>query len=395
MGVAVLYRESGEGEKMSKRVLFLYLTDQSGHYSAAKAVEQALRRWDGGIESMLLDSFSHANPVLSKMTFHAYLAMLKTAPEIWEFMYDNPDFKHRTAKIRELLHRGNSKKLQQVLADFAPDAIVCTQAFSCGVVASWKRATGNRKMALVGVLTDFVAHRYWADDEVDLYIAPNDETKETLLVQGVPAHRIRVTGIPIAPSFAQPGNKDTALKNLKLKPDVPKIVVMGGSLGLGPIKSVIRKLDALPQPFDIIVVTGKNKRLRNDLLERRRPRRHTMKALGFVENMHELMEVAEVLITKPGGITTAEALSRHVPMIIINPIPGQEEKNAQFLLAHDAAVQAVKAGDVARYVDEFLHDPEKLRRLRRGGRALARPQAALDAAHAILEVLAAKCRMPV
>jgi processive 1,2-diacylglycerol beta-glucosyltransferase len=111
--------------------------------------------------------------------------------------------------------------------------------------------------------------------------------------------------------------------------------------------------------------------------------------------MHELMEVAEVLITKPGGITTAEALSRHVPMIIINPIPGQEEKNAQFLLAHHAAVQAVKAGDVARYVDEFLHNPEKLRRLRHGARALARPQAALDAAHAILEVLAAKCRMPV
>lgn len=213
--------------------------------------------------------------------------------------------------------------------------------------------------------------------------------------QGVKADRIRVTGIPIAPSFAQPGNKDIALKNLKLKPDVPKIVVMGGSLGLGPIKSVIRKLDALPQPFDIIVVTGKNKRLRDDLLKRRRPRRHTTKVLGFVENIHELIEVAEVLVTKPGGITTAEALSKHVPMIIINPIPGQEEKNARFLLAHQAAVQAVKAGDVARYVDGFLHDPEKLRRLRRGARALARPHAAQDAAYAILEVLAAKRRMPV
>jgi processive 1,2-diacylglycerol beta-glucosyltransferase len=380
---------------MSKRVLFLYLTEHSGHYSAAMAVEQALRRRDGSIESMLLDSFSHSNPVLSKMTFHAYLAMLKTAPEIWEFMYDNPEFKHRTAKIRELLNRGSSKKLQQVFADFAPDAIVCTQAFSCGVVASWKRATGNRKLALVGVLTDFVAHRYWADDEVDLYIAPNDETKETLLGQGVSADRIRVTGIPISVSFSQSGNKDAALKNLKLKPDVPKIVVMGGSLGLGPIKSIIRKLDALPQPFDIIVVTGKNKRLREDLLDRRRPRRHTTRVLGFVENMHELMEVAEVLITKPGGITTAEALSKHLPMIIINPIPGQEEKNAQFLLAHHAAVQAVKAGDVARYVDEFLHNPEKLRRQRDGARGLARSHAAQDAAHAILEVLDAKCRMPV
>jgi processive 1,2-diacylglycerol beta-glucosyltransferase len=391
--VAVLYRKFKEGERMSKRVLFLYLTKHSGHYAAALAVEHALRQRDANIESMLLDSFSHANPVLSKMTFHAYLAMLKTAPEIWEFMYDNPEFKQRTAKIRELLNRGSSKKLQEVLASFAPDAVVCTQAFSCGVVASWKRASGNRKLALVGVLTDFVAHRYWADDEVDLYIAPNDETKESLLGQGVPADRIRVTGIPIASPFIQPGNKNAALENLKLKPDVPKIVVMGGSLGLGPIKSVIRKLDALPQPFDIVVATGKNRRLRNDLLEKRRPRRHTTRVLGFVENLHELMDVAEVLVTKPGGITTAEALSKHVPMIIINPIPGQEEKNAQFLLTHHAAVQAVKASDVARYVDEFLHNPEKLRQLRDGARVLARPQAALEAAHAILEVLAEKGRM--
>ena len=380
---------------MSKRVLFLYLTEHSGHYAAAMAVEQALRRCDGSIESMMLDSFNHTNPVLSKVTLHGYLAMLKAAPEIWEFMYDNPEFKQRTAKIRELLNRGNSKKLHQVLTDFAPDVIVCTQAFSCGVVASWKRATGNRKLALVGVLTDFVAHRYWADEEVDLYIAPNSETKESLLIQGVPANRIRVTGIPIAASFAQPGNKNAALKNLGLKADVPKIVVMGGSLGLGPIKSVIRKLDTLPQPFDMIVVTGKNKRLRNELLDRRRPRRHTTKVLGFVENMHELMELAEVLVTKPGGITTAEALSKYVPMIIINPIPGQEEKNAQFLLAHRAAVHAVKAGDVAQYVDEFLRDPEKLRRLRAGARALGRPQAAHETARAILDVLAAKRGMAV
>ncbi|MGD0016121.1 MAG: glycosyltransferase [Verrucomicrobiia bacterium] len=380
---------------MSKRILFLYLTEHSGHYAAAMAVEQALRRCDDGIESMMLDSFSHTNPVLSKVTLHGYLAMLKAAPEIWEFMYDNPEFKQRTAKIRELLNRGNSKKLHQVLTNFAPDAIVCTQAFSCGVIASWKRATGNHKLALVGVLTDFVAHRYWADEEVDLYIAPNSETKESLLVQGVPANRIRVTGIPIAASFAQPGNKNDTLKNLGLKADVPKIVVMGGSLGLGPIKSVIRKLDTLPQPFDIIVVTGKNKRLRNELLDRRRPRRHTTKALGFVDNMHELMELAEVLVTKPGGITTAEALSRHVPMIIINPIPGQEEKNAQFLLAHNAAVHAVKAGDVAQYVDEFLRDPERLRRLREGARALGRPHAAQETARAIIEVLAEKSGMAV
>src|SRR5579862_5787482 len=126
---------------MTRRILFLYLTKHSGHYSAAMAVENAMRRVDTHVESMLLDSFSHANPVLSKVTLKAYLAALKTAPEIWEWMYDNPEFKVRTAKIRELLNRGNSRKLQNVLDEFDPDAVVCTQAFACGVMASWKRAT--------------------------------------------------------------------------------------------------------------------------------------------------------------------------------------------------------------------------------------------------------------
>src|SRR6058998_1201644 len=134
---------------MTRRILYLYLTKHSGHYAAAVAIDDAVRQRDGHVESMLLDSFSHANPILSKVTLRAYLAMLKTAPEIWEFMYDNPEFKVRTARIRELLNRGNSKKLQKLLTQFRPDAVVCTQAFACGVMASWKRATGNHNLTLV------------------------------------------------------------------------------------------------------------------------------------------------------------------------------------------------------------------------------------------------------
>src|SRR5258706_264967 len=182
---------------MTRRILYLYLTKRSGHYAAAVAVDDAVRRQDSRVESMLLDSFSHTNPVLSKVTLKAYLAALKTAPEIWEWMYDNPEFKERTKRIRELLNRGNSRKLQTSLTSFKPDVVVCTQAFACGVLASWKERTGNRRPALVGVLTDFVAHRYWAHDQVDLYIAPNEATKSTLVSQGVLPERVKVNGIPI------------------------------------------------------------------------------------------------------------------------------------------------------------------------------------------------------
>jgi len=189
---------------MTRRILFLYLTKHSGHYAAAMAIDDAVRRLDSGVETMLLDSFSHTNPVLSKVTLRAYLAALKAAPEIWEWMYDNPEFKQRTAVIRELLNRGSSKKLQRVLENFQPDAVVCTQAFACGVIASWKQATGRNWPVLVGVLTDFVAHRYWAHEKVDLYIAPNSETKGTLVSQGVPPVRVEADGIPVGTDLRRP-----------------------------------------------------------------------------------------------------------------------------------------------------------------------------------------------
>ncbi len=375
---------------MTRRILFLYLTKHSGHYAAAVAVEEALRRLDPSMESMLLDSFSHANPVLSKVTLRAYLAMLKAAPEIWEFMYDNPEFKERTKAIRNILNRGNSRKLQRLIAEFRPHAVVCTQAFACGVLASWKRKTGNTTPRLIGVLTDYVAHRYWADDMVDLYIAPNDETRDTLVSQGVLPERVAVRGIPVSDQYQRPVDKAALLKRMNLKPDLPKILLMGGSLGLGPMKSVIRKLDRLPQPFEIIAITGKNDELKERLERRGSKLRHPTRILGFVENVHELMDIAEIVVTKPGGITTAECLIKRLPMIIINPIPGQEQKNTDFLLTHNVAVQAEDASDVMLFVDDFLRNPEKLQQMRDAARTQGRPPAAADAAQSILNLLVAR-----
>jgi processive 1,2-diacylglycerol beta-glucosyltransferase len=372
------------------RILFLYLTKHSGHYAAAEAVEEAVRRFAPNAETRMLDSFKHANPTLSKVTLQAYLAILKAAPEIWEYMYDNPEFQKRTKKIRDLLNRGNSKKLESVLEEFQPDVVVCTQAFSCGVLASWKQRTGRETPVLVGVLTDFVAHRYWAHDKINLYVAPNETTKATLISHGVAPSRIRVTGIPIRRRYTQIANKNALITQLGLRPDLPKILVMGGSLGLGPMKAVIRKLDKLPQPFDIIAVTGNNALLHEQLERRGRKLRHPTAILGFVENVNELMDVADMIVTKPGGITTAEALVKRLPMIIINPIPGQEAKNTEYLLSHGVAVHAEDANDVVLFVDEFLRNPEKLRQMRAAAEVLGRPLAADLAAREVLQLWSGK-----
>jgi processive 1,2-diacylglycerol beta-glucosyltransferase len=282
-----------------------------------------------------------------------------------------------------------------LLEEFAPDAVVCTQAFACGVIASWKRSLGGPGPVLVGVLTDFVAHRYWADPDVDLYIAPNEETRQNLIAQGVLAERVKALGIPIREQFLQPVDRSAVLKALGLKPELPKVLVMGGSLGLVPMKSVIRKLDKLPQPFEIIAVTGQNEELKQQLQRKGGTLRHSTRILGFVDNVHELMEIAEMVVTKPGGITTAEALAKNLPMIIINPIPGQEAKNTEFLLRHGVAVEAATASDVMLFVDEFLRNPAKLRQMRDAARAVARPHAAGQAAQEIFSLLSAAPIRPV
>jgi processive 1,2-diacylglycerol beta-glucosyltransferase len=257
-------------------------------------------------------------------------------------------------------------------------------------MASWKQKTGNRRPALVGVLTDFVAHRYWAHPKVDLYIAPNEATKDTLVSQGVAPARVKVHGIPVSDRFRRSADKASVYKQLGFKPGLPLILVMGGSLGLGPMKSVIRKLDKLPQPFYVVAITGKNEELKERLERRGTKLRHQTRIFGFVENIHELMDVAECVVTKPGGITTAECLVKRLPMIIINPIPGQEAKNTEFLLAHQVAVEAEDANDVMLFVDEFLRNPGKLRHMRDAARALGCPHAADNAARDILSLLSTR-----
>jgi processive 1,2-diacylglycerol beta-glucosyltransferase len=375
---------------MAKKILFFYLTKYSGHYAAAVAVEEGLRSLDNNIQTLLIDSFSHTNPVLSKVTLKAYLAVLRTVPEVWEFLYDNPEFKESTKKIRELLNRGNSKKLQKVLLDFAPDAVICTQGFACGVMASWKRSMAGTHLAnikLIAVLTDYVAHRYWGDPQVDLYIAPSPDTGQALQAQGVDPSRIRTPGMPVHHAFNRPVDRDTVIASLGLTPGLPKVLVMGGSLGLGPIKSVIRKLDRLPQPFDIVCITGSNDELKESLHRKTDKRRHLIKVMGFAENINELMEISEMIVTKPGGMTTTEALIKGLPMIIIKPIPGQEAKNTHFLLAHNVAVNAETTTQVANYVAEFFRNPSRLQEMRNASKALGRPNAAHDAAREILQLI--------
>ncbi len=360
----------------------MYISEDSGHHCASLAIEKAVRRLSPSSEILNINAFNYTNPILEKIINKAYMSVLKRKPEIWEYLYDNPKVLERTRRLRAMIHNLNSPKLKVLLDDFLPDVVLCTQAFPCGMIADYKKTYGIN-LPLVGVLTDYAPHSYWVYNNVDYYVVPSEETGRKLAGSGVADEKIKPFGIPLDPKFKEPVDRDAAMRSMGLDPLVPIALIMGGTQGLGPIKELVLFLDALGQPMQLIVVCGTNRRLYKWLHRRIKRFRKKIVLYGFTDNISELMTVASVIVTKAGGITTAEALAKGLPMVILNPLPGQEAKNTAYLLREDVAVRAENIRDCALILEELMYNEAKLRSMSMNARRCSRPDSALDTANLI------------
>ncbi|MBI4336101.1 MAG: galactosyldiacylglycerol synthase, partial [Candidatus Omnitrophica bacterium] len=243
------------------------------------------------------------------------------------------------------------------------------------------------KFLLYAVLTDYIAHSYWLYEDVDYYIVPSQETKDRLIHNGISAEKIRILGIPIDPKFAKSEtSREVLYKKLGLRRNLPVVLIMGGGQGLGKIKDVVSSLDELRgADFQMAVVAGVNKRLLSWLKRKSSTFRRRVTTFGYTDNINELMEAASLIVTKPGGLSTAEALAKHLPLVVINPIPGQEAKNAEYLLKADVAVRALDEKDVAPLVKELLNNPDKLKAMREKASLIAKPFAASEISNLVLQ----------
>lgn len=369
----------------SGKVLFCYISPTSGHQRAAEAVMSVLRHRHPGVVCEGINSISYANPVFGKFISRLYLQVLKFAPQVWDVLYDNPIVEKATRDLRDLLHIFNTGRIVDVLRQHRPRCIVCTQAIPVGLLSALK-ARGKIHTPLVGILTDFGVHKYWISPEVDLYLVPTEEIRRRMVRLGVAESRVRVSGIPVDPHFGVRGDKREERAALGLAPGRPTVLVMGGNYGLGPVEDAVAALRRLPLGIQLIVVCGTNRRLSRDLQKRFGDDRH-VRILGHTRTVHRLMDAADLLISKPGGLTTSESLAKGLPLLIIEPIPGQEERNAQFLMRHGAALRADTLDELVREVHDAFSVRGRLDRLRDNGRVLARPWAAQDAAEAIVSLM--------
>lgn len=313
------------------------------------------------------------------------MGIIKRTPEVWEYLYDNPQVVKNTQRLKEAIHKYNSKKLKLLLDDFKPDVVCATQAFPCGIVADIKKSS-NLNIPLVGVLTDFYPHSYWVYDSVNRYVVASEEGKQRFIHDGISEDKIKILGIPIDAKFRESKPKEKIRQVLNLDSNKPVVLVMGGGGGMGPLKAVVSVLEKLNIDVQAIVPTGTNAKLYKYLVKRAKKYKKKLIPLPYSENIDELMEISNIIVTKPGGITVSEALAKGLPILIVNPIPGQEAKNTKFLIESGAALKADNQEEIAVLLENLLSTPSKLKAMSAQAVKIGKPNSSLDIAKMIMEL---------
>ena len=392
------------------RVLIATVTAGGGHIAAAAALEEAWRalRPDDAVERVDLIKFF--SPLHKKIYADGYVKLVERAPELWGMLFgktDNPKVARRLGRLRRAFPSSSRKKFTNNLKQFRPDAVLCTHYAPLETLGLLKTSEGGvpRRPKLIGkigarkarpseswkqpfvvsIVTDFEAHALWMDACVDLYCVAAEETKARLVARGAPAENAVATGIPIAAKFSSKPDAQALRKTLGLRDDQPVLLVLSGGFGMGPVAEILAELDKVPQLFQTVVVTGRNEELRRNLAAQ--TRKHPTHVLGFSTNMHELMAVADLIITKPGGLTSSEALAMGKPLFILNPIPGQEAANSDFLLERGAAAKVNRVEDLPFRIEQLLGS-KKLAEMAKAAKSLGHPQSATAVCKEVLKRLA-------
>jgi processive 1,2-diacylglycerol beta-glucosyltransferase len=303
------------------------------------------------------------------------------APHVLGYFYDMMDKprgpKSTRDRLRLLVERINLQRFQDLVESEPWDVIINTHFLPAEIIASLKRRN-KVNVPQMTVTTDFETHRLWVNQPCEHYTTATDEGAATLHQWGISETDISVTGIPIHPVFAQEADRATCLKAQGLTGDRPILLQLAGGLGVGPIAEIYQNLLALEMPVEVVVVAGKNAAVKMDLEQVKVPARHRAKVIGFTDQIDQLMAVADVVVSKPGGLTTSEVLARGAAMAVVNPIPGQESRNSDFLLENGAAIKINNLATLTHKLGLLLQDPARLAGIKANAKRLGRPQAATE-----------------
>lgn len=377
--------------KPKPRVLLLSASSGAGHVRAAQALEKAFAaRGDCLVEH--IDVIHYVSKLFQRAYDKAYITMVRRAPGLMGVLYDRTDQPWRHARRRLALDRLNTGPMIRLLKRTQPDLCVATHFLPAEIIA-WLIAKKKLRARNAIVVTDYDVHAMWLCQTVDRYYVALAEAAEYLAHIGVPREKLQVTGIPVDPLFAKPLDRVEARRALGLEPGATSLLISAGGYGIGPVEQLVSDLLELQKPWQVVAIAGKAEKVHKRLEEISRgagklasgaPR---LVAVGFTKEMDKYMAAADLLVGKAGGLTTSEALARELPMALIEPIPGQEERNADHLLEAGASIRCNNLPAAAWKIAALLDDSARLGRMREAARKMGRPNSAANIAEDALRLV--------
>lgn len=374
-----------------KKILILYAAYGGGHYSAANSIKKYLDE-HFEVETEIIDCIQYINKVLNKLTTEAYKEMARKAPSLWGKVYSNS----QSGLLRHVSSRTNKVmaiKLKNLIKEIQPDLIVSTHPFSSQMV-SYLRRKGKINCKLVTVLTDFAPHDQWliGHEYTDDFFVANEKMGKYLLNYGVEPSKIHVTGIPLSNKFFQQFNKQEIYKEFGLDDSKPVILFFGGGeFGLGKDRpaQILEALINNLSTTQIIAISGKNPKMNESFSEivKKLDCGNRVKVFEYTNKVPELMSISSLVVTKPGGLTTSESLASELPILVINPIPGQEEENAEFLVEHNVAVWLKNDDNPDEVIQKLFSSPEKLNNMKKNTILLAKKNSTKDICEIITKTI--------
>lgn len=359
------------------KVIIFYASYGGGHLNAAKSIENCLNNKYPNFDVELIDCIKYVNITLEKITTAAYIGMAKKAPWAWGKIY-NDSQKGPLAHISSRSNKIMAIKLLKLLRDKKPDIIISTHPFGSQMCSYLKRK-GKINSKIATIMTDFAPHDQWliGSNYTDFFFVAHDKMKDYLISKNISEDKIFATGIPISDKFLKDFNREEILNNIGFKPNIKNVLFFaGGEYGLGKTRTVeiFESLVRYVDNIQIIAIAGKNERMKKHFQEvvDRNNKNNTVKVLEFTNHVPELMHISDLVVTKPGGLTTSESLACNLPMVIINPIPGQEEENARFLEDKGIAVWIKKDDNPRKVFEDLFADPEKLEIMKKSTEQLSK-----------------------
>ncbi len=361
-----------------KKIIIFYASYGGGHLSAAKSIETYFKNNYQNIDIKLIDCMKYINKTIEKISTAAYREMAKKVPWAWGKIYSDSQ-KGPLAHISSRANAIMAVKLLKLLKQENPDLIISTHPFGSQMCGYLKRK-GKINSEIATILTDFKSHDQWLveNNYINYFFVSNNNMKYELMNRNIPEQKIFVTGIPVSEKFLKNYNKKEILNQLNFSENKKTILFFaGGEFGLGKSKTleIFEKLVSNFENIQIIAISGKNETMKNNFIKitNEYKRNNSVTILEFTDKVAEFMSISTLVITKPGGLTSTEALTSNLPMLIINPIPGQEEENAEFLEENKVAIWLKKDDDINSILNILLNDKNILKTMKDNTRLISRP----------------------